>query len=91
MVDAEYKLSKNVKIAMLFLEDEDPVNAELYIKKASSLLTSTKAGSVRLLPASLRGMPLTVTQAACMHKVQVRANSAQRAALLMHQEGPRQS
>ena len=47
VVDAEYKLSKNVKIAMLFLEDEDPVNAELYIKKASSLLTSTKAGSGR--------------------------------------------
>ena len=47
MVDAEYKLSKNVKIAMLFLEDEDPVNAELYIKKASSLLTSTKVGPDR--------------------------------------------
>ena len=63
MVDAEYKLSKNVKIAMLFLEDEDPVNAELYIKKASSLLTSTKASPDRCcLPACTRGMLLlTVT------------------------------
>ncbi len=50
VVDAEYRLSKNVKIAMLFLEDEDPVNAELYIKKASSLLTSTKAGSDKCCP-----------------------------------------
>jgi hypothetical protein len=28
-VDNQYKLSKNVKIAMLYLEDEDPVNAEV--------------------------------------------------------------
>eukprot|EP00891_Asterochloris_glomerata_P000125 jgi/Astpho2/125/fgenesh1_pm.00004_%23_17_t len=49
VVDAEYKLSKNVKIAMLFLEDEDPVNAELYIKKASSLLTSTKNEELELM------------------------------------------
>jgi hypothetical protein len=39
---AEYKLAKNIKIAMLYLEDDDAVSAETYIKKASSLLTSCK-------------------------------------------------
>lgn len=39
---AEYKLGKNVKIAMLYLEDEDAVSAETYIKKASSLLAACK-------------------------------------------------
>ena len=42
MVDAEYKLEKNIKIAMLYLEDDDAVNAETFIKKAASLITSTK-------------------------------------------------
>ena len=31
-----------MKIAMLYLEDDDAVAAETYIKKASSLLTSCK-------------------------------------------------
>lgn len=39
---AEYKLGKNIKIAMLYLEDDDAVAAETYIKKASSLLSSCK-------------------------------------------------
>lgn len=39
---AEYKLGKNIKIAMLYLEDEDAVSAEQYIKKASSLLAGCK-------------------------------------------------
>lgn len=38
----EYKLGKNIKIAMLYLEDEDAVSAEQYIKKASSLLSACK-------------------------------------------------
>lgn len=42
MVDAEYKLEKNIKIAMLYLEDDDAVNAETFIKKAASLITNTK-------------------------------------------------
>lgn len=42
MVDAEYKLEKNIKIAMLYLEDDDAVNAETFIKKAASLITGTK-------------------------------------------------
>ena len=41
-VDAEYKLEKNIKIAMLYLEDDDAVNAETFIKKAASLITGTK-------------------------------------------------
>eukprot|EP00798_Chlamydomonas_sp_ICE-L_P001710 gene1710-33116_t len=41
-VDATYRLSKSVKIAMLFLEDDDPVSAEMYIKKASSVLSACK-------------------------------------------------
>jgi hypothetical protein len=41
-MDNEYKLKLNVRIAMLYLEDEDSVNAEMFIKKASSLVTSVK-------------------------------------------------
>ena len=41
-VDAEYKLEKNIKIAMLYLEDDNAVNAETFIKKAATLITSTK-------------------------------------------------
>ncbi|GFH21534.1 PCI domain-containing protein, partial [Haematococcus lacustris] len=41
-IDPAYKLQKNIKIAMLYLEDDDPVNAELYIKKASSLINNSK-------------------------------------------------
>ncbi len=42
VVDGNYKLSKNVKIAMLYLEDDDAVNAETYIKKASALISACK-------------------------------------------------
>lgn len=52
---SEYKLGKNIKIAMLYLEDDDAVAAEQYIKKASSLLSGCK---VRLqLPASRAAAP----------------------------------
>ena len=40
--DSNYKLSKSIKIAMLYLEDEDPVNAEVFIKKAASLIGNCK-------------------------------------------------
>jgi COP9 signalosome complex subunit 4 len=49
VLDPEYKLSNNVKIAMFFLEDDDAVAAETYIKKASSLLAGCKV-SARCLP-----------------------------------------
>lgn len=44
-IDSEYKLRQNIKIAMLYLEDDDSLNAELFIKKASSLITSCKVGA----------------------------------------------
>ncbi len=43
VLDNEYKLRQNIKIAMLYLEDDDAVNAEAFIKKAASLITSSKA------------------------------------------------
>ena len=43
VLDNEYKLKQNIRIAMLYLEDDDAVNAEAYIKKASSLIASSKA------------------------------------------------
>ena len=42
MLSDEYKLQKCVQIAMLYLEDDDAVNAETYIKKASFLLSACK-------------------------------------------------
>ena len=57
MVDAEYKLEKNIKIAMLYLEDDDAVNAETFIKKAASLITGTKVLQLSDREVSLTGMP----------------------------------
>ena len=42
VLDSEYKLRQNIKIAMLYLEDDDSINAELFIKKASSLIAASK-------------------------------------------------
>ena len=44
-VDDEYKLKQNVRIAMLYLEDDDAVNAEVFIKKAATLIANCKARS----------------------------------------------
>lgn len=41
-IDPLYKLQMNIKIAMLYLEDDDPVNAEMFIRKASSLIAHSK-------------------------------------------------
>lgn len=41
-VEPQYKLSTHIKIAMLYLEDDDPVSAETFIKKASSLIAGSK-------------------------------------------------
>ena len=46
-LDAEYRLDKNIKIAMLYLEDDDAVSAEAFIKKASALIGSCKARAAR--------------------------------------------
>lgn len=48
VLDNQYKLQKNIKIAMLYLEDDDPVSAEQYIKKASSLITASKDSLLEL-------------------------------------------
>jgi len=47
-IDPLYKLHMNIKIAMLYLEDDDPVSAEMFIKKASSLIAHSKVGGLRL-------------------------------------------
>ena len=46
VLDSEYKLRQNIKIAMLYLEDDDSVNAELFIKKASSLIAGSKVSAM---------------------------------------------
>ncbi|KAK9836339.1 hypothetical protein WJX81_006781 [Elliptochloris bilobata] len=48
VLDNEYKLRQNIKIAMLYLEDDDAVNAEAFIKKAASLITSSKREDLEL-------------------------------------------
>ena len=39
---ADYKLKTYLKIAQLYLEDEDPVQAEAYINRASLLQADSK-------------------------------------------------
>lgn len=48
MLDDTYKLSKCVHIARLYLEDDDAVNAETYIKKASFLVSSSHDEALNL-------------------------------------------
>lgn len=47
-VDSLYKLRIFIQIAMLYLEDEDPVSAETFIKKASSLIAGAKDAELEL-------------------------------------------
>ncbi|XP_077233290.1 proteasome component (PCI) domain protein isoform X1 [Tasmannia lanceolata] len=42
MLDETYKLSKCVQIARLYLEDDDAVNAEVFINKASFLVSNSQ-------------------------------------------------
>mmetsp|Transcript_45898 Transcript_45898/g.73459 ORF Transcript_45898/g.73459 Transcript_45898/m.73459 type:complete len:406 (+) Transcript_45898:100-1317(+) len=44
----EFKLQKCVQIAMLYLEDDDALNAETFIKKASFLLAACKDDTLEL-------------------------------------------
>lgn len=48
ILDDTYKLSKCVKIALLYLEDDDAVNAETFIKKASFLVNNSKDEGLNL-------------------------------------------
>ena len=47
-VDPAYKLRQSVRIAMLYLEDDDAVSAEAYVKKASSLMGAAKDEALEL-------------------------------------------
>lgn len=40
--DPAYRLAKNIRISMLYLEDDDSVSAESYIKKASALIGAAR-------------------------------------------------
>ncbi|BDA48473.1 COP9 signalosome complex subunit 4 [Coccomyxa sp. Obi] len=48
VLDNEYKLRQNIKIAMLYLEDDDAVSAEMFIKKAATLIASCKIPELEL-------------------------------------------
>lgn len=41
MVDEKYRLTKCIQVARLYLEDDDAVNAEVFINKASFLVTNS--------------------------------------------------
>ena len=53
VLDDEYKLRQNIKIAMLYLEDDDAVSAEIFIKKAATLIASCKVSRLSR-PSTLR-------------------------------------
>ena len=67
VLDDNYKVQKYIKIAQLFLEDDEPVSAEGSINRASLLITEETEPSLRLLhkarsplpqpPASHRAQP----------------------------------
>eukprot|EP00959_Pyramimonas_sp_CCMP1952_P071825 1500184-Pyramimonas_sp.AAC.1 len=66
ILDAEYKLGKCVKIARLYLEDDDAVKAEAYIKRASFLLPKDKNES------SDDGKVLSLQYKVCYARILVR-------------------
>ncbi|XP_028407653.1 COP9 signalosome complex subunit 4-like [Dendronephthya gigantea] len=45
----DYKLETYLKIAQLYLEDEDPINAEAYINRASIIQADTKNTGLQML------------------------------------------
>ena len=48
MIEVSYKVDKYIKIAMLFLQDEEAVSAETNINRASLLITEETDGALRL-------------------------------------------
>ena len=46
--DNDYKLQTYLKIARLYLEDEDPVQAEAYINRASMLQADSKNAELQI-------------------------------------------
>ena len=45
----DYKLSTYLKIARLYLEDEDPVQAEMYINRASMLQAESTSEELQIM------------------------------------------
>ena len=45
----DYKLETYLKIAQLYLEDDDPIQAEAYINRASLLQADTKTEKLQIL------------------------------------------
>lgn len=45
----DYKLETYLKIAQLYLEDEDPINAEAYINRASIIQADTANVALQML------------------------------------------
>ena len=45
----DYKLETYLKIARLYLEDEDPVQGEAYINRAAQLQTQTKDDHLQII------------------------------------------
>ena len=55
VLDDNYKVEKYIKIAQLYLEDEEPVSAETFINRASLLINEETEPSLRLLHKARRG------------------------------------
>jgi len=49
VLDDNYKVEKYIKIAQLYLEDDEPVSAETFINRASLLINEETEPSLRLL------------------------------------------
>lgn len=45
----DYKLETYLKIARLYMEDEDPVQAEAFINRAAQLQTQTKNAHLQII------------------------------------------
>ena len=58
VLDDNYKVQKYIKIAQLFLEDDEPVSAEGSINRASLLITEETEPSLRLLHKARSPLPL---------------------------------
>ena len=48
VLDDNYKVDKYIKIAMLYLQDDESVNAETYINRASLLINDDTDGALKL-------------------------------------------
>jgi COP9 signalosome complex subunit 4 len=48
VLEDNYKIDKYIKIALLYLQDDESASAEMYINRASLLITDTTDGALRL-------------------------------------------